>query len=205
MPAPLQAGTFLIASPNLDNLSGREPGDSNFNRTVVLLLQHMEEEGTLGVIVNRPLGEKIKLYSSEALSDGLAAMEEFPIEPASMFYQGGPVSRDQLVVLHQLGDMVKGSMEICDGIYAGGDLDTLRTHAAMFNADKPVLRFFLGYSGWETGQLEQEIERDSWILSPGSVDLTFSTEPDRVWQRALYTLGDKYQSMSVIPENLILN
>ena len=205
MPAALEAGTFLIASPHLDNLGGREIGDANFNRSVVLLLQHDEIEGSLGVIVNRPLGEKIKLYSSEALADGLQAMEEFPVEPTSMFYQGGPVSRDQLVVLHQLGEMVKGSLEICDGIYASGDLDSLRAHAAMVNADKPVLRFFLGYSGWDAGQLQREIDRDSWILCPASVDLTFSTEPDRTWQRALYSLGDKYQPMSFLPENLILN
>ena len=205
MPAPLKAGTFLIASPNLDNLGGRELGDSNFNRSVVLLLQHDSDEGTLGVVVNRPLGEKIKLFSNEALPDGLQAMQEFPIEPTSMFYQGGPVHRDQLVVLHQLGDMIDNSVEICDGIYAGGDLDTLRTHAAMVNADKPVLRFFLGYAGWKKDQLENEIERDSWILSAGSVDLAFSTKPERVWQRALFALGDKYQPMSFLPENLLLN
>ena len=205
MPSTLETGTFLIASPNLDNLGGRDLGDSNFNRTVVLLLQHDTEEGTLGVVVNRPLGEKIKLFSNEALPDGLQAMEEFPAEPTSMFYQGGPVHRDQLVVLHQLGDMIENSMEICEGIYAGGDLETLRTHAAMVNAEKPVLRFFLGYAGWKTDQLEDEIERDSWILTRGSVDLAFSTKPDRVWQRALYALGDKYRPISFFPENLLLN
>ena len=60
-------------------------------------------------------------------------------------------------------------------------------------------------AGWKKDQLENEIERDSWILSAGSVDLAFSTKPERVWQRALFALGDKYQPMSFLPENLLLN
>ena len=208
MPAPLLPGTLLIASPNLDDLGELEHGDPNFNRTVVMLLQHTDE-GSIGLVINRPLGEKIKLYTSEALerlTDGLQTIQEVALEPASMFYQGGPVGRGALVFLHQLGDTIPDSTEVCDGIYAGGDLDTLRMHASVVTAEKPLLRFYLGYAGWNPGQLENEIERrDSWILSPGNARLVFSTEPDQIWQKALHSLGDKYRALSLLPEDLSLN
>jgi putative transcriptional regulator len=209
MPAPLAVGTFLIASPHLDHLGDYDSGDPHFNRTVVLLLQHQPDEGTVGVVINRPLGEKIKLYTSEALqqlTEGLQIIRGNPIEPASMFFQGGPVQRSALIFLHQLDGLIEDGTEICDGVFAGGDLEAVGAHATVANAEKPILRFYLGFASWEVGQLENEIaQRDSWILCPGSADLIFSTEPEMIWQRALYSLGDKYRSMSFIPEGLQKN
>ena len=82
MPASLAAGTFLIASPHLDNLGTDDRGDPQFNRTVVLLLQHQPDEGTIGVVINRPLGKEITLYTNEALkrlTDGLQNIQEISI------------------------------------------------------------------------------------------------------------------------------
>jgi len=206
MPASLAAGTFLIASPHLDNLGTDDHGDPHFNRTVVLLLQHQPDEGTIGVVINRPLGEEIKLYTNEALkrlTDGIQSIQEISAEPASLFFQGGPVQRSALIFLHQLDDFIEDSTEICDGIFAGGDLESVGAHAAIANAEKPILRFYLGFASWGVGQLEDEIlQRNSWILCPGSADLVFSTEPETIWQRALHALGDKYRPMSFIPEGL---
>ena len=203
MTAPLEAGTFLIASLSLEDL-----GEPNFGRAVVLILQYSKEEGTLGVVINRPLGDKIKLYTGEALqdlTDGLETLEGAPVEPSSMFFQGGPMERTSLIFLHQLDDLIEGGTEVCRDLYVGGELNTIRTHTAVMDAESPVLRFYLGYAGWSPGQLENEIEQGAWLLSPGHADLVFSTEPDLVWQKATHDMGGRYRPLSYVPEDLRVN
>ena len=197
MPAPLEAGTFLIASLGLE--------DPAFTRTVVLLLQHVPDEMTLGVITNRPLGDKEKLYPSEeleSLTDGLDIAEATRSE---MFYQGGPVEPSSLIYLHRVPDVGGDATTICPGLFAGGDLDALRAHGTSDESVDPFLRFFLGYAEWAPGQLEAEIALGAWILAPAEADLVFSEDPDRLWQDALHTLGGKYAPMSYIPEDASLN
>ena len=209
MPARLGSGTFLIASPRLDNIGELELGDSNFNRTVVLLLEYHVDQGAWGVVINRPLGDKIKLYTSEALkrlTDGLEAMQIAPVESGGLFFQGGPVQPGSMIFLHQLDYLIDDSTEICPGVFAGGNLDAIRAHTAVMNAESPVLRFYLGCASWSAGQLEQEItQRDSWILRPGSADLVFSAQSETVWHESVYSLGGKYRPISFIPEYLLVN
>jgi putative transcriptional regulator len=200
MPAPLSVGTVLIASLDLE--------DANFRRNVVLIIQHSEAEGTLGLVLNRPLGEKVNLYSSEELQKltGTEPLgEEASTELGGLFFQGGPVEPGYLFFLHRLDGVIEGGSEICPGVYLGGDLDAIRAEAAVLEAADPVLRFFLGYAGWKEGQLEAEIAIGAWYLCPGSKELIFDAEPDDTWQRALYSLGGKYRAMSLIPENPDLN
>lgn len=198
MPAPLQPGTFLIAALGLE--------DPMFSRTVVLLLQHVADELTLGVIVNRPLGDRAKLYPSEelqSLTDGLDV--DGRDTRSELFYQGGPVEPGSLIFLHRVAHLGGEATPICPGLYAGGDLDALREHGAETGDGGPFVRFFLGYSEWAPGQLEKEIALGAWILAPGDVDLVFSDSPDQVWQKALLGLGGKYAPMSFIPEDPSLN
>ncbi|MBT3342294.1 MAG: YqgE/AlgH family protein [Gemmatimonadetes bacterium] len=197
MPAPLEAGTLLIASLGLE--------DPAFTRTVVLLLQHVPDEMTLGVIINRPLGDKDQLYPSEeleTLTDGLDLEEATRSE---MFYQGGPVEPGSLIFLHRVADAGSEATPICPGLYAGGDLDALRAYGATDETTDPFLRFFLGYAEWAPGQLEAEIALGAWILAPAETERVFSEDPDQVWQDALQSLGGKYAPMSFIPEDPGLN
>ncbi|MFH1568247.1 MAG: YqgE/AlgH family protein [Gemmatimonadota bacterium] len=193
MPAPLEAGTFLIASLGLE--------DPNFTRTVVLLLQHVPDEVTLGVVLNRPLGDRVKLYPGDELKSLADGLESVTGEASSMFYQGGPVEPGSLIFLHRVPDLEDRGAEIVPGLYAGGDLDALRARSAAAEADEPLLRFYLGYADWAPGQLEAGISLGAWILCPGEVDLVFARDPDTVWQRALHSLGGKYVPMSYIPED----
>lgn len=200
MPAPLQAGTLLVASLDLE--------DPNFNRTVVLIIQHGDEEGTMGLVLNRPLGDKVCLYSREELQrfTGTEADALDPVaELGGLFFQGGPVGPGYLFFLHRLEGLIKGGTEICPNLYLGGDLDTVRTEAEMMDAGNPLLRFYLGYAGWQKEQLEAEISIGAWILCPGRASLIFDSNPESLWQKALYSLGGKYRSLSVIPEDPGLN
>ena len=195
MPAPLKAGTFLIASLGLE--------DPSYSRTVVLILQHRPDQ-TLGVIVNRPLGERVRMYPAEELRT-LANGLDSGRKPDGMFYQGGPEEPNSLIFLHRLGSAGEDATRICDGLYAGGDLDILRGCIPDLDSDSPLLRFYLGYADWAPGQLENEIALGAWILSEANIDLVFSEEPESVWQQAMHALGGKYAPMSFIPEDPSLN
>ena len=122
-----------------------------------------------------------------------------------MFYQGGPVEPNSLIFLHRLRSAGKDATRICDGLYAGGDLDILRGCMPKLDSDSPLLRFYLGYADWAPGQLENQIAMGAWILSDANIDLVFSEEPESVWQQALHALGGKYAPMSFIPEDPSLN
>lgn len=196
MPAPLQAGTFLIASLGLE--------DPNFTRTVVLILQHVPDQVTLGVVINRPLGDRAEMYPGDELKN-LAHGLQAEGETSRMFFQGGPVEPGSLIFLHRVPLLEDSGTEVCPGLYAGGDLDALRAHAGSQNTEDPILRFYLGYADWSPGQLEAEIDLGAWILCPGDVGLAFSSTPETIWQRALRSLGGKYVALSFIPEDPSLN
>jgi len=196
MPAPLQPGTLLIASLALE--------DPTFLRTVVVLLQYVPDELTLGVVVNRPLGDRARLYPSDeldSLTQGMAKSANL----GGMFFQGGPVDPGSLIFLHRVDELGEDATRVHEGLYAGGDLDALRAHSGTAGAAAPRLRFFLGYASWAPGQLEDEINLGAWILAPADVDQVFSEESDLVWQQSLYALGGKYAPMSFIPEDPTLN
>ena len=215
MPAPLETGTLLVASPDLSE-------DPNFNRTVVFVTHYSEESGTIGLVLNRPLGEHVKLYSADELqrlidtvpnttgTDPSETEEPPPEEIKSsalgrMFYQGGPVHQNTLFFLHRLDGIIKGGIEIIDGLYLGGDLDTLGAEAEAAKADQPLLRFYLGCAGWDNGQLESEIGCGAWILAPSDPDLIFASTPETTWRETLYALGGKYRPISVLPEDPAVN
>lgn len=197
MPAPLEPGTFLIASLGLE--------DPAFSRTIVLLLQHRPDETTLGVVINRPLGDRAKLYPKEELDRLTEGLARDPGHRGELFYQGGPVEPGSLIFLHRVEHLRGNAAAIRPGLFAGGDLDALREYSAGAAVESPLLRFFLGYSEWQPGQLESEIALGAWILAPGDVDLIFSDDPKAMWQRALLALGGKYAPMSFIPEDPSLN
>lgn len=198
MPAPLQPGTFLIASLGLE--------DPPFARTVVLLLQHIPDKLTLGVILNRPLGDRVKLYPSEELDSITKGMEfDESVARSELFYQGGPVEPGSLIFLHRVEQLQGDATPIVPGLFAGGDLDALRKFTADSEEEGPFVRFYLGFAQWVPGQLESEIALGAWILAPGDTDLVFSGEPDSIWQQALLALGGKYAPMSFIPEDPSLN
>jgi putative transcriptional regulator len=200
MPASLTPGIFLIASLGLEE-------DPNFGRAVVLILQHSAEDGTFGLVVNRPLGDRVALYANQQLQHLAEGLDLDEGGADSLFYQGGPVQPGYLLFLHRLDDLddEERGTQVCTGLFVGGNLDAIRGRTGVAASTQPLLRFYLGYAGWAAGQLEAEIAMDSWVLSPATADLVFSRHPESVWQQALYGLGGRYRSLSFLPEDPIVN
>ena len=175
------AGSLLIAHPSLL--------DSHFKRTVVLLTAHSAEEGALGVIVNRPLHQTLGQYDT-ALADS-----EFADVP---LFEGGPVSNDQMILVAWKWSNMDATFKLYFGIDEGKAREILD--------DDPEfeLRGFIGHSGWGEGQLEGEIEVDSWVVSPLSSDLE-DKEGLAVWRSILAQQGAEMRLLAEEPEDLSLN
>ena len=196
MPAPLQTGTLLVATPALEELG--------FDRTVVLITHYSEDDITMGLVINQPLGERVRRYAPESLQH-LAGGEDACAELGRIFYQGGPVHQRYLFFLHRLDGLVEGGTKILDGLYLGGDLDTKCAEAEVLRSDAPRLRFYLGYAGWEPGQLESEIGAGTWFLAPGDPKLVLASTPETMWQTVLHSMGGKYRPISVFPKDPAVN
>jgi Putative transcriptional regulator len=181
----LQPGTMLLAEPFMF--------DENFKRTVVLICSYHEDEGVMGLILNRP----INLRLNDVL-DGLLPFK-------SKIYLGGPVGTDTLQFIHSLGDEIEGTIKLNEHLYWGGNFEQL---CALMNAGRVKesdVRFFLGYSGWGYGQLQNELKENSWIVTYATYHYVFQSDVNTLWKTVMQDLGGVYQTMASYPENPILN
>ncbi len=175
-------GKFLIASPKL--------ADPNFARTVVLLVQH-DDNGALGVIVNRPLDVTVQQACEQVLGTGC--------EVGGVLHHGGPCEA-MLMVVHT--DKPSGEAEVFPGLY----FTTTKEHVEeLFENPVSEMKFFVGYAGWSPGQLESELETDSWLLTPASKDRLFSP-PENLWNRLSTEANlSKWIDPNRIPEDPSVN
>ncbi len=178
-------GKLLIAEPSLT-------GDVSFNRSVVLLAEH-NSEGSVGFILNKPLD-----YSMNELVEEI--MVPFPV------FNGGPVEQDNLYFIHKVPHLIGNSIEISDGIYWGGDFEAT---VALINQEKITqndIRFFLGYSGWASLQLDQELHSKSWIVVSNQYESDIIQKSTQAfWREKMMELGGDYLLWSNAPENPSLN
>lgn len=177
-------GRILIAEPLL--------GDPNFDRSVVLLADH-NEEGTVGFVLNRP----IDLDFDDLVLD-------FPSFEASIF-EGGPVQGDNLFFLHRKGDLIPGSEEIMEGVYWGGDLEILKEMIALEMVSPDDIKFFLGYSGWSAGQLQEELDQEAWLVAESNAGLIFGSDIESLWSTIMKQLGGEYALWHNAPMDPSLN
>ena len=180
----ITAGEILIADPFL-----RDP---NFMRTVVFICEH-QESGSFGFVLN-------KKYE-QVLGDLISDLEgnDFPV------YYGGPVQLDTVHFLHQRPELISGGLEVTDGIYWGGDFADVAELIKQNRLREIDIRFFIGYSGWSEGQLEEEMKTKSWITSHGTRPLIFPKNVDNTWKEALRQLGGEYEQMVNYPIDPQLN
>jgi putative transcriptional regulator len=179
------AGKLLISEPFLI--------DPNFKRSVILLAEH-NEEGTLGFILNQP--------SSLLLKDLIPDLWEanYPV------FIGGPVEVDTIHFIHRCYDKLNSGEEIANGIYWGGNFETLKILVNNNSISANEVRFFLGYSGWGAQQLKEEIDANTWIVSAKfHQDVVFSHNEDELWKEAIINLGPKYAHVSNFPSDPNLN
>ncbi|HZZ44035.1 MAG TPA: YqgE/AlgH family protein [Tepidisphaeraceae bacterium] len=154
-------GKLLIASPALE--------DPNFSKAVVLLVRH-DEEGALGVIINRPLETTVM----EAVGDAV----DVPFVVEGSLYQGGPCE-GPLMVMHTQEEA--GEMRVADGMYFSVERDKVEW---LLKNEEGLARYFVGYSGWGEGQLEAEMETGSWLLVEGGDEVVFG-EVEELWPRLM--------------------
>lgn len=178
-------GKLLIAEPALT-------GDVSFNRSVVLLAEH-NHDGSVGFILNKPLEYQINDLITE-------------IEIPFQVYNGGPVEQDNLYFIHKVPHLINNSIEISDGIYWGGDFDITINLINNKVISEDDIRFFLGYSGWSSLQLDQELTSKSWIVIKNEYESEIiQRSTTAFWKEKMVELGGNYLLWSNAPENPSLN
>ena len=181
----LQKGQLLIAEPSII-------GDLSFNRSVILLADH-NKEGSVGFILNKPLKYAIRDLLPE-------------IDSKFKIYNGGPVEQDNLYFIHNVPNLIPNSVEISNGIYWGGDFELTKQLINTGIIKKKNIRFFLGYTGWDAAQLENEMNANSWILTKNSYENNIlGKASNHFWKEKIIELGGEYLIWSNAPENPILN
>jgi putative transcriptional regulator len=107
--------------------------------------------------------------------------------------------------LHQYPYLISGGEEVFKGVYWGGNFESLLIHLKNKDLDPSKLRFFLGYSGWTEGQLDYEMQEESWVTATATRKLIFNTKPENVWKDSLTHLGGDYKMMINFPLDPQLN
>ncbi|GAB3223277.1 YqgE/AlgH family protein [Hymenobacter seoulensis] len=185
----LRPGSLLISQPFL--------GDPNFERTVVLLCSHSDEEGSFGLVLNRPaslqLGDVLELPGGQTLP---AAHVPLGI--------GGPVQADTLHYLHMQPDLPQ-AVDLGHDVYWGGDFRQLLEQLISGRTEPDTIRLYVGYSGWTAGQLAEEVRENVWIVHPNAADKVFTLDTDAFWQSILREKGGRYRVLSNYPTDPRLN
>lgn len=166
--------------------------DSNFRRAVVLLCDH-HQDGTLGFILNKPLNMRV----DELIAD-------FPEFDSEVFF-GGPVATDTIHYVHNVGDLLEDSIEVERGVYWGGNYEKLKVLIQSKLILNHNIRFFVGYSGWSSGQLQEEMDYGSWVTADMHANYLFKTRPKKLWKQVMANKGDTYEVIAELPDSLSWN
>ncbi len=176
-------GSLLIANPVLP--------DPNFSRTVILLCNH-NDQGSFGLVINRSTQLKAPdLFSSIDILKSYNAK----------IYTGGPVSQSMVFYLYRSSRNVIDLDEICSGVYLGNNLESLESLYLDIENPEENIRFYLGYSGWSEGQLDGEMEQNSWLIQNANEQFVFLDSENLIWPKAVNSLGEKYQYLTKAPVN----
>lgn len=139
----LKAGLYIKSTATLN--------DSIFENTTILIVEH-NETGSVGFVTNKPLNKS------------LHELIEFNNSKPFPLMDGGPVDRDHLFVLHKRPDLIEGGELKTDGLYLGGNMEQVIKAIKTNGANQQEIQLFVGYCGWDAGELEAEIEEGSWSI-----------------------------------------
>lgn len=177
-------GKLLIAEPFMK--------DPYFKRSVVLLCEHTHE-GSMGFVLNRFIDLKLN-----ELVEGLPSIN-------ARLGIGGPVGSGELFYIHSLGDMIEGSIEIAGGFYTGGEFEQIKDMLLIDSSLADRMRFFVGYAGWGDGQLDAELDQNSWLISDGFPSVVLDTRSQDIWGNTLRLMGNKFAPLANFPEDPSMN
>ena len=178
---PPMAGSLLLAHPTME--------DPNFRRSVVLLTAHSADDGSLGVVVNRPLGKTLGEHDP-GLSD--SDLSHIPL------YAGGPVSSSQMILAAWKWAPEDGTFKL----YFGIDGDKARK--LMHEQNGYQLFGFLGHSGWTEGQLDAELDQGAWLVSPLSQEMD-DLEGEDVWRAIISRESPEMRLLADEPDDPSMN
>ena len=193
MPESALAGRLLVATPVI--------GDPNFERTVVLVLDH-GDDGALGLVINRP--------TDVALSGSLPEWGQLAAVPSVVFL-GGPVEQAAAIGIGRIAPGVSldrgdggddgGWSPVTAGTASMGPLATLDLSQNPLDAADGIeaVRVFVGYAGWGAGQLEEELAQQAWIVADARPSDLWGADPESLWQRVLRRQGGTLSWLSLHP------
>lgn len=173
-------GRFLIAMPNM--------GDTRFEKSVVYICAH-SEDGAMGFIVNKEVSSPdIREFFTQV---GIVEEDELEklkpsIEPLRL-HSGGPVEPGRGFVLHSSDYRAESTLDISDGVCLTATLEILRAIATGKGPKQKLMA--LGYSGWSSGQLEEEIASNGWLTGPAESDIIFGDKTAQKYDMALMGMG----------------
>lgn len=178
-------GALLVAEPFLRE----EP----FNHAVISLIDYAEGDSSMGLVLNKPTG-----YTIGDVIDDIDSSIDAPI------HSGGPVASDRLFYIHNLA--IPGAHSLPDGLSIGGDFNAVKDYLNSGAPHKGVIRFFVGYSGWEPLQLDEEIENHVWAVA-SKLDATelLQAESPSFWYSIVKTMGTPYRNWLYHPTHPNLN
>ncbi len=175
-------GALLISEPFLR--------EQYFNHSVICLTEYQYGETSMGLVLNH-----LTEFHLQDLVEAITSEVEIPI------YCGGPMSMDRLFYIHTLGDIIPDSIQIIDGLYIGGEFDSIVRYINCECDIDEKIRFFIGYSGWDVNQLDEELRKKVWAVTQISdVSELFKGHENAYWHKYVRTLGDKYKGWLYHPQ-----
>ncbi len=170
-------GKLLIASPFLV--------DPNFARTVILICEH-NNDGTMGFVLNRPTNSIL----NDIVLDTLPG--NYPVA------DGGPVGTDTLHAVHRMGAQLAGKSVLQD-VFWGASFQLVKSHIQDHTLAPQDIKLFVGYAGWEKGQLDNELQQGSWLVAHATPNLIFNVCSRMLWNNALESLGNEFGYLANLP------
>lgn len=154
---------FLISVPHLK--------DPFFEKSVVYLCEH-DKKGAMGLIINKAIKK-----NNITLKDSSSDIELNKYLGENYLHIGGPVLTDRVLFLHTNNDISK-SVPVSDEVSISGNIELL---SSIQKSKDVKSKLFLGHAGWDSGQLEREIENGDWLIQKSSTSIIFEQEIDNIW------------------------
>lgn len=184
-------GQFLVAMPDMQ--------DERFAHTVVFICSHSEDEGAMGLVVNKLMPD---LHFADLMAQFDIKVQPTEGDETENLYDrpilvGGPVETGRGFVLHSADrKSFESSINVADNLCLSTTMDVLRSIADGHGPSHALLA--LGYCGWEPGQLEDEISDNGWLTMPANSELIFDTPMEQRYNNALKSVGIDFANLSTV-------
>ena len=173
-------GDVLVSEPFLN--------DFYFRRSAILIVDH-NDEGSFGVVINK----RLNVHFNDIIMG-------FPKFDADV-YLGGPVDTDRVFFIHTIGEMIPDSHKIMSGLYWSGNINALKAMIKNDLIKSHEVRFYVGYAGWDGGQIRKELEANIWLVGKFSTKEILHTMPGKMWSTFVNKLGNRYKLWNKFPVN----